>query len=163
LQEESLSHIEKNNRKNTFSYDPGIGKEGTEMIEETTRKWISLGDRQFYIEDIESIFIQANHLIINFDYTDKQLVIFFGRSNKSYENARKVFDILGEMFNAYKIDLPEDAIPSPDIMKTVYGEKISKEIQSQVRYEKDKFKKRHKRKLDKALAEIKYLKSKVEK
>lgn len=127
------------------------------------RTWISLGNRQFYIEDIESIFIQANHLIINFDYTEKQIVIFFGRTNKAYENARKVFDSLGELFNAYKIDLPLDAVPDPDIMKTVYGEKISKEIQSRVTYEKDKFKKRHRSKLDKALKEIEYLKAKIEK
>lgn len=132
-----------------------------QQINEKT--WISLGNRQFYIEDIESIFIQANHLIINFDYTDKQLVIFFGRTTKSYENARKVFDTLGELFNAYKIDLPLDAVPDPDIMKTVYGEKISKEIQSRVHYEKDKFKKRHRSKLDKALKEIEHLKSKIEK
>ncbi len=127
------------------------------------RRWISLGNRQFYIEDIESIFIQANHLIINFDYTDKQLVIFFGRTEKSYKNAKKVFDILGEMFNAYIIDLPDDAVPDPDILKTVYGQKIDKTIQDRVKYDTDKYKKRHKRKLEKALEEIKYLKSKIEK
>jgi hypothetical protein len=125
--------------------------------------WISLGDRQFYIEDVESIFIQANHLIINFDYTSAQVVIFFGHHPTGYENAKKVFDILGQMFNAYKIEIPSDAVIDPNILETAYREKINRAIQSQVKYEKDKFKKRHLRKLDKASKEIEFLNRKLNK
>lgn len=134
-----------------------------EEAKKEQKTWISLGNRQFYIEDVESIYIQANHLIINFDYTDKQVVIFFGHSEKGTQNAKKVFDILGEMYNAYRIELPEDAIPDPDIFKTAYGQQISKEIQYQTKLIKEDLKKRDSRKLKKALKEIEMLKKKYEK
>lgn len=138
------------------------------MIEESEKRkpnqknWISLGDRQFYIEDVKSIYVQANHLIINFDYTDKQIVIFFGHSEKGYKNAKKVFDILGDMFDAYAIPLPSDTISNPDILKTVYGQKIDKTIRDSVKYQNDKYKKRHQSKLKKALEEIDELKKKMD-
>lgn len=138
---------------------PAIADQEPLQAEKT---WISLGNRQFFVEDVQSIFIQANHLIINFDYTAKQIVIFFGRNEKSYENARKVFDALAEMYNAYKIELPEDAILEPDILKTAYGDQVNRAIQDRVKFEKDKFKMRHVRKLKKALDEIASLKKKLE-
>ena len=128
---------------------------------EDQKTFISLGNRMFHIEDVESMFIQANHLIINFDYTDKQIVIFFGRNPESYNNAKLVFDTLAEMWGAYKVNLPTDAIPDPNIMETVYKEKVDKAIQSAVKFEKDKFKFRHQRKLNKALNELKKLKEKM--
>lgn len=139
--------------------DKFLNKEEPKKTEEKT--WISLGNRQFYVEDVQSIFIQANHLIINFDYVDKQLVIFFGHDKKGYENAKAVFDLLGDMYKAYRIPLPEDAIPDPDILKTVYGHKIDKAIQDAVSWEKEKFKKRHQRKLSKAVRELEELKKKI--
>lgn len=132
-----------------------------EIKELDERTWIQLGNRQFYVEDVESIYIQANHLIINFDYTDKQIVIYFGKDKKGHDNAKKVFDVLGELYGAYKIDLPEDANLYPDLLQTAYGTHINRKIQNEVKYEKDKFKKRHQRKLAKALAEIENLKKKI--
>ena len=134
-----------------------------EISEEKPRKlgektWISLGNRQFFVEDVQSIYIQAHHLIINFDYTMQQIVIYFGRTEKGLENAQKVFDILAEMYGAYKINIPPDAIVNPDIMETVYKDKVDQAIQSSIRMESQKLKLRHQKKLNKALNEIKILK-----
>jgi hypothetical protein len=137
------------------------------MVEEENKdpidkNWISLGDRQFYIEDVQSIYIQANHLIVSFEGTEKQIVIFFGHSPKGYQNAKKVFEALGEMYNACKIDLPSDAIVTPDLMKTVYKDKVDKAIQDGIRYEKEKFKNRYHKKLQKALDTVEELTRKLE-
>lgn len=127
------------------------------------RTWISLGNRMFHVEDIESMFIQANHLIINFDYTDKQVVIHFGYGEKGEKNAKIVFDSLAEMYGAYKVNLPEDANLYPDLMETAYGDQVRRHIQSQVQLEKIAFKKRHKRKLDKLMDELEFLRKKIDK
>ena len=129
----------------------------------TEKSWISLGDRQFYVEDVQSIFIQANHLIINFDYTDKQVVIFFGHHDQGYKNAKIVFDALAEMYGAYEVALPDDAIVSPNIMDTVYKVEVSRKIQNEVRYEKDKIKKRYEEKYENCLQELEILKKKIAK
>jgi hypothetical protein len=125
------------------------------------RAWISLGNRMFHIEDVQSMYIQANHLIINFDYTDKQVVIHFGYGKEGEKNAKIVFESLREMYGAYKVDLPEDANLYPDLMKTAYGDKISKEIQAQVKNITQEYKKRHLNKLKKCLNELDELKKKM--
>jgi hypothetical protein len=125
------------------------------------KKWISLGNRQFYVEDVQSIYIQANHLIVNFDYTDKQIVLFFGHSEEGYKNCKIVFYALAKLYNAYKIPLPENVNLCPDIMKTAYGSEIDKRVRDRAKYENDQFKKRHQKKLKKALEEIEELKKKM--
>ncbi len=125
------------------------------------RTWISLGNRMFHIEDIQSMYIQANHLIINFDYTDKQIVIHFGYGPEGTKNAKIVFESLREMYGAYKINLPENANLEPDLMKTAYGDEIKREIQSQVRFETIRYKERYKNKLKKLTNELTNLKKKM--
>jgi len=120
--------------------------------------FVCLGDRLFYVEDIQTMFIQANHLIINFDYSEKQIVVFFGHEKKGYEEARSVFDQLCDLFKAYKINLSDNAIPNPDIMKTVYAEQIDKKIQDAVEFTKEYINKRHQRQLNKLTKEISRLK-----
>lgn len=116
--------------------------------------FVALGDRLFYVEDIQTMFIQANHLIINFDYSDKQIVVFFGHGKKGYEEARKVFDELCDLFKAYRINLSDNAIPNPDIMKTVYAEQVDKKVQDAVEFTKEELNKRHERQLRKLNKEI---------
>ena len=120
--------------------------------------FVSLGDRLFYVEDIQTMFIQANHLIINFDYSEKQIVVFFGHGKKGYAEARGVFDQLCDLFKAYRIDLSDNAIPNPDLMKTVYAEKVDKKIQRAVEFTKEELNKRHARQLNKLTKEISRLK-----
>ena len=132
-----------------------------ELKKPDERTWISLGNRMFHIEDVQSMYIQANHLIINFDYTDKQIVIHFGYGDKGTENAKTVFECLREMYGAYKINLPEDADLYPDILKTAYGDEIRREIQSKVHFETKKYKERHKNKLKKLTEELENLKNKM--
>lgn len=125
------------------------------------RTFISLGNRMFFVEDIQSIFIQAGHLIINFEYTNAQQVIFFGYGDDGNRKAKVVFDMLGEMYGAYKIDLPKGTIPDPNIMETAYRDEIDRSIQQQVHWRLTEIKKRHKRKFDKLLLELSQLKEKV--
>lgn len=120
--------------------------------------FVALGDRLFYVEDIQTMFIQANHLIINFDYSEKQIVIFFGHGEKGYKEARKVFDELCSLFKAYKVELSNNAIPNPDLMKTVYADEVDKKIQDAVEFTKETINKRHERQLNKLNREIKRLK-----
>lgn len=126
------------------------------------RTWISLGNRMFHVEDIQSMFIQANHLIINFDYTDKQIVIHFGYGPKGEKHAKTVFDSLTEMYGAYKVNLPDDANLYPNLLETAYGDYVSRHIQSQVKLEKNEYKQRHKNKLKKLMQELESLKKKME-
>lgn len=123
--------------------------------------FVALGDRLFYIEDIQTMFIQANHLIINFDYGDQQIVVFFGRGDKAYKEAKEVFDKLCDIFKAYKIPLSDNAIPNPDIMKTVYSEQIDKKIQDAVEFTKEKLGKRHQRAIIKITRQLESLKKKI--
>jgi len=132
-----------------------------ELAKTDERTWISLGNRMFHIEDVQSMYIQANHLIINFDYTDKQIVIHFGYGDEGTKNAKIVFEALREMYGAYKINLPEDANLYPDILKTAYGDEIRREIQSQVHFETTRYKERHKNKLRKITDELTNLKKKM--
>lgn len=134
-----------------------------EAPEPSEKTWISLGNRQFYVEDVQSIFIQANHLIVNFDYTDKQIVIYFGLGPKGAKNAKAVFDALGEMYNAHVMPIPEDADLSPNLMKTAYGEEINRSIQSAIRYEKEKLKLRFQKKVKSLTAEFEALKKAISK
>lgn len=120
--------------------------------------FVALGDRLFYVEDIQTMFIQANHLIINFDYSEKQIVVFFGHGKKGYAEARGVFDQLCDLFRAYKIELSDNAIPNPDLMKTVYAEQVDKKIQDAVEFTKEDLNKRHARQLTKLTREISRLK-----
>lgn len=136
-----------------------------EPLKTEERNWISLGNRMFHIEDVQSMYIQANHLIINFDYTDKQVVIFFGygeKNSKAYQNCLSVFEMLGSMYGAKKIDLPDDADMFPDIMKTAYGDKINREIANQVFYKNKEYKERHKKKYQKCINELEELKKKMD-
>lgn len=121
--------------------------------------WISLGNRQFHIEDVQSIYIQKNHLIINFDYKYEQMVIYFG--SKGYDAAKTVFDQLAHMFKAYVIKIPLDAIPDPDIWKTAYGDELSKRVQDAEHMQNEKCKLRYQKKLKKCLEEIAQLKKKM--
>ncbi len=125
------------------------------------RTWISLGNRMFHIEDVQSMYIQANHLIINFDYTDKQIVIHFGYGENGAENAKTVFECLRDMYGAYKINLPEDANLQPDLLRTAYGDEIRREIQSKVHFETTRYKERHKTKLIKLTEDLENLKKKM--
>jgi hypothetical protein len=132
-----------------------------ELKKPEDRTWISLGNRMFHIEDVQSMYIQANHLIINFDYTDKQVVIHFGRDEKGTENAKIVFESLREMYGAYKVNLPEGANLYPDLMETAYGDQVRREIQSRVHFETNRYKERHKNKLRKLTDELTNLKKKM--
>ena len=125
------------------------------------RTWISLGNRMFHIEDVQSMYIQANHLIINFDYTDKQIVIHFGYGLNGEKNAKIVFECLREMYGAYKINLPEDANLYPDLLKTAYGDEINRRIQYEVHNETKRYKERHKNKLKKLTEELENLTKKM--
>ncbi len=133
-----------------------------ELAKTDQRTWISLGNRMFHIEDVQSMYIQANHLIINFDYTAKQIVIHFGYGDEGTKNANIVFEALREMYGAYKINLPENANLEPDILRTAYGNEITREIQSRVHFETTRYKERHKNKLRKLTDELTNLKKKME-
>lgn len=125
------------------------------------RTWISLGNRMFHIEDVQSMYIQENHLIINFDYTEKQVVIHFGHGEEGKKNAETVFECLREMYGAYKLNLPEEANLYPNLMETAYGDQVRREIQSRVHFETTKFKERHRNKLRKLTDELTELKKKM--
>lgn len=126
------------------------------------RTWISLGNRMFHIEDVQSMYIQANHLIVNFDYTDKQIVIHFGYGKEGEKNAKIVFESLREMYGAYKINLPEDANLYPNLLETAYGDQVRRSVQLQVKFETTKYKERHKNKLKKLTDELTHLKKKID-
>ena len=126
------------------------------------RTWISLGNRMFHIEDVRSMFIQANHLIINFDYTDKQVVIHFGYGKEGEKHAKIVFESLREMYGAYKIELPPEANLYPNLLDTAYGDKVTREVQARVNNESTKIKERYRNKYIKLVREMDALKLKIE-
>jgi hypothetical protein len=123
--------------------------------------FVAIGDRLFYIEDIQTMYIQANHLIINFDYGEKQIVVYFGKDKKAYNEAKEVFDKLCDIFKAYRIELSNNAIPNPNIMETVYKEQIDKRIQDAVEFTKETLNKRHERALNKIKRQLESLKTKI--
>lgn len=131
--------------------------------------WMRLGNYLVLADEIDSVAVQAGHIIITFSESYQphgnfpgQIVLHFGDDGN--EKAIDVFDQICALKNAVQIKLPRRYNACPDLSKTYYKETIDREVKRGVSWYKhdfhqrvQKYRERHQRKLEKALSEVKRL------
>jgi hypothetical protein len=122
-------------------------------------KWVKIGTHLFSLEEMRGAWIQKNHLIIELEFKNDHVVYFFGKDGE--KKCEKAFEALCKVKEAEMIEI--DADYNPDIMKTFYGDKFDRALQSIKMFETDKLKVRYQKKIDRLIIEVEQLKEAIHK
>lgn len=123
--------------------------------------WVKIGNNLIPLDELRGVWIQKNHLIIEIDTQQDQLVFHFGK--EGYEECKKAFDKLCELKKAFEISLSENVNLTPDIMKTFYEDEFNRTVKAYEKFELDKVKKRYQKQMDKLKNKLTEMANKLEK